>query len=57
MTFNLSSDIPLHCFSSDGMNVPLIAAMAAMTALTMFGVAFMALKRKPRDARYMLLDN
>ena len=29
-----------------GDNLPLLAAMAAMTALTMFGVAFMAFKKR-----------
>ena len=36
----------LISFSLAGDNLPLLAAMAAMTALTMFGVAFMAFKKR-----------
>ena len=46
----------VHCLNfSDGVNVPLIAAMAAMTALTVFGFAFKALKKRSRDSGYVLL--
>ncbi|KAJ7375894.1 hypothetical protein OS493_038215 [Desmophyllum pertusum] len=36
-----------------GVNVPLVAAMAAMTSLTVFGVAFMALRKRSRDVSYL----
>ena len=39
------------------MNVPLVAAMAAMTALTMFGVTYVASRKRSRDAGYLLIKN
>lgn len=41
----------IYLFSVE-VNMPLVAAMAAMTVLTMFGVAFMALRNRSHGSRY-----
>lgn len=49
----LSKMIISICFFPVGVNMPVIAAMAAMTSLTMFGVAFIALRNRLPHASYL----